>query len=82
MLAAALAVGWDAVRLTNWRVPAGLSQRDPVLYGEPIFADMVAGALGVALLQAPLAWLPWAEANINPMLALRNAICSDRWVEV
>jgi hypothetical protein len=24
----------------------------------------------------------WAEANVNPMLALRNAICSDRWVEV
>lgn len=24
----------------------------------------------------------WAEENVNPMLALRNAICSDRWVEV
>ena len=24
----------------------------------------------------------WAEGNVNPMLALRNAICSDRWVEV
>jgi hypothetical protein len=24
----------------------------------------------------------WAEANVDPMLALRNAICSDRWVEV
>lgn len=24
----------------------------------------------------------WAEANVNPMLALRNAICSDRWEEV
>jgi hypothetical protein len=24
----------------------------------------------------------WAEANVNPMLALRNAICNDRWGEV
>lgn len=28
------------------------------------------------------AGMHWAEANVNPMLALRNAICSDRWVEV
>jgi hypothetical protein len=24
----------------------------------------------------------WAEANVNPMLALRNVICNDRWGEV
>jgi hypothetical protein len=24
----------------------------------------------------------WAEANVNPMLALRNALCSERWEEV
>jgi hypothetical protein len=24
----------------------------------------------------------WAEANVNPMLALRNAMCSERWEEV
>ena len=23
----------------------------------------------------------WAEANVNPMLALRNILCSDRWKE-
>jgi hypothetical protein len=23
----------------------------------------------------------WAEGNVNPMLALRNIICSDRWKE-
>lgn len=28
------------------------------------------------------AGMHWAEQNVNPMLALRNAICSDRWVEV
>ena len=44
MLAAALAAGWDAERLVSWRVTAGLSQHDPVLYGEPLFADVVSGA--------------------------------------
>jgi len=28
------------------------------------------------------AGMHWAEENVNPMLALRNALCSDRWVEV
>lgn len=28
------------------------------------------------------AGMHWAEENVNPMLALRNAICSDRWGEV
>jgi hypothetical protein len=23
----------------------------------------------------------WAEANVNPLLALRNAVCNDRWDE-
>jgi hypothetical protein len=27
------------------------------------------------------AGMHWAEANINPLLALRNAICNDRWEE-
>jgi hypothetical protein len=28
------------------------------------------------------AGMHWAEANINPMLALRNAVCNERWEEV
>jgi hypothetical protein len=28
------------------------------------------------------AGMPWAEVNVNPMLALRNAIGNDRWAEV
>ncbi len=27
------------------------------------------------------AGMHWADANINPLLALRNAICNDRWEE-
>ena len=28
------------------------------------------------------AGMHWAEQNVNPLLALRNAVCNDRWVEV
>ncbi len=28
------------------------------------------------------AGMQWARANVNPMLALRNAVCNDRWAEV
>jgi hypothetical protein len=27
------------------------------------------------------AGMHWARANVNPMLALRNAICSGRWIQ-
>jgi hypothetical protein len=28
------------------------------------------------------AGMHWADGNVNPLLALRNAVCNDRWVEV
>jgi hypothetical protein len=58
MLQAAHAAGWSTQRLASWRVPPGLAGQDPVLYGEPLFADVVADALGVALLQPTPDWLP------------------------
>ena len=58
IFAAAQAAGWEALRLDGWRVPAGLNGRDVVRYGEPLFADVVAPLLGVALLQALFDWLP------------------------
>jgi hypothetical protein len=51
------------LRLATWRVPAGLSQRGAVVYGEPLFAEVVAGPLGVALLEAPFDWLPTLPAR-------------------
>jgi hypothetical protein len=38
--------------------PPTLAHADPVLYGEPLFADVVAGAVGVVLLQPTANWLP------------------------
>ena len=54
---AALTLGWRVERLENWRPPEHLRHEDLVLYGEPLFADVVAGPLGLALLEPPADWL-------------------------
>lgn len=54
---AAIGAGWDVERLQGWRAPEWLRDADPVLYGEPLFAAVVADTLGLALLEAPFNWL-------------------------
>lgn len=51
---AAVAAGWDVERLHSYAPPSGL--RDPVLYGETLLADAVAGALGVEMLEPTEDW--------------------------
>lgn len=53
--AAALELGWKIERLRSWRVQEPID--DPVLYGEPLFAAVVAPQLGLVLLEPPLDWL-------------------------
>jgi hypothetical protein len=54
---AALALGWRVERLENWRPPLWLRDEPLVFYGEPLFADVVAGPLGLALLEPTPDWL-------------------------
>src|SRR5438094_9796041 len=54
---AAQTAGWSVERLPNWRVPAWLRGQDVALYGEPLFAAVVADELGLALLEPPFDWL-------------------------
>jgi hypothetical protein len=54
---AAVAQSWRVERLANWRPPSWLRNEQVVLYGEPLFADVVAGSLGLALLECPPDWL-------------------------
>ncbi len=49
--------GWDVERLAGWRVPEWLAGVDAVLYGEPLFAAVVAQSLNVALLEPTFRWL-------------------------
>lgn len=64
--AAALEAGWRIERLRSWRVQEALE--DPVLYGEPLFAAVVAPQLGLALLEPPLDWL----TSLPPELLQRS----------
>jgi hypothetical protein len=51
--------------------------------GWPIGSGMVESA-NKLVMQARLkgAGMHWAACHVNPMLALRNAVCNDRWTEV
>jgi hypothetical protein len=53
---AASNAGWQVERLATWRVPATLRSRELVLYGEPLFVDVVTPALGLAVLEATWDW--------------------------
>lgn len=55
---AALDAGWDVERVRGFAIDPALAGRDPVLYGETLFADAVARTLEIALLQPTDDWLP------------------------
>jgi hypothetical protein len=50
--------GWEVERLASWRVPAWLRERDVAMYGEPLFAAMIAEQLEMVLLEPTWDWLP------------------------
>jgi hypothetical protein len=54
---AAVRAGWEVERLVNWRVPDHLVGQEVVLYGEPLFAAVVARDLGLSLLEPSPGWL-------------------------
>lgn len=55
---AAGARGWHVVRLARWRVEAGQAPRGRLaIYGEPLFARVVADQLGRVLYEPTLDWL-------------------------
>jgi hypothetical protein len=60
---AAETAGWAVERLPSWRVPEWLRGQDVALYGEPLFAAVVADDLTLALLEPPLDWLSKLAAD-------------------
>ncbi|MFN8376477.1 MAG: ATP-grasp domain-containing protein [Anaerolineae bacterium] len=54
---AALSIGWSVERLESYRVPEHLQGEDFVIYGEGLFARIVAESLALALLEPPHDWL-------------------------
>lgn len=58
---AAIALGWDVMRLASWLCPEDFEPEEPVLHGEPLFNTAVAEQLGLTLIEPPeifLARLP------------------------
>ena len=56
---AAATEGWSVERLSSWRPPDWLAREEVVLYGEPLFAAVVAEPLNLALLGPPPDWLAY-----------------------
>src|SRR5579884_3418921 len=57
---AALEAGWAVERLVSWRPPQELRERqgvEPVPYGEPLFAAVIADTFGLALIEPTFSWL-------------------------
>ena len=44
----AIALNWEVTRLPNWQLTSDID--DPVIYGEPLFAKLIADRLSVKLL--------------------------------
>jgi hypothetical protein len=47
---AAIALGWDVMRLASWQCPEDFQPEEPVLFGEPLFNAAVAEQLGLTLI--------------------------------
>ncbi|HEU4782927.1 MAG TPA: ATP-grasp domain-containing protein [Ktedonobacterales bacterium] len=48
---------WHVLRLENWRPPQRALTDEVVLYGEPLFVDVMASALDLVALDSPPDWL-------------------------
>ena len=72
---AAVALGWDVMRLASWRCPDDLEPEEPVLFAEPLFNDAVAEQLGLQVVEPPedfLARLP--EEYVKRQVRLTTAL--------
>ncbi|MEV6767225.1 ATP-grasp domain-containing protein [Nocardia sp. NPDC051030] len=58
MRGAAIRAGWSVRRLGGWRAPEDLEGEAVAVYGEPLFAEVIATQLGQALMDVPDGWLP------------------------
>lgn len=49
--------GWEVYAAPGWHLPPELADADPVIYADPLFADVAAAQLGLRLIDPPLDWL-------------------------
>jgi hypothetical protein len=70
---AALSAGWGVHRLHGWQLPASLPAGPVAVYGEPIFAAMVAEQLNLTLVEPPWSWL----CHLPPVYVKRTIHCTS-----
>lgn len=71
---AAIALGWDVMRLASWRCPDDFEPEEPVLFAEPLFNAAVADQLGLKVVEPPEDFLtrlpePYVKRRVRLMTA-------------
>lgn len=79
---AATQLGWTVERCMSWRPNEGLKSQPVVVYGEPLFAAVIANELGLTLIEPPFHWLTtlpvqYRKRNIE-FLSLGEAKLTNR----
>ncbi len=62
---AAESAGWQVFRNPDWRPPRREFTGEIVLYGEPLFVDVMASALDLAVIDSPPDWLARVPARFT-----------------
>ena len=50
---AAIALGWDVMRLAGWRLHEDFEPEEPVIFAEPLFTEAAAAQLGLTVIEPP-----------------------------
>jgi hypothetical protein len=84
---AAVTLGWEALP-SRYRLPDGHFPLSPVLYGDPLFCDLMAAQLGVRLLEPPDDFLVtldpfWTRRQVSrsTLAAARKEVTRPRFVK-
>lgn len=76
----AIALNWEVTRLPNWQLTSE-TINDPVIYGEPLFAKIIADRLSIKLLDPNLDWLATLPTNYLKRQVIYTTLAEARILE-
>ncbi|MBC8136388.1 MAG: ATP-grasp domain-containing protein [Fibrella sp.] len=80
---AAVRSGWEVIYAPSWRLPSDMRYRAPIaVYGDPLFADLAASALNLALFESPAGWLPELSYDLRKRNVVLTTLTEARTVSV
>ena len=74
----AIALNWEVTRLPNWQLTPEQTINDPAIYGEPLFARIIADRLSVKLLDPDLDWLATLPTNYLKRQVINTTLAEAR----